>query len=183
MPERRECPKIAREEQILSIYTLTYFSGFYANDKIALVKSIPFCGHVKKLVPQGAVASKALLPSARRERLNETTLETDHYAVRVPLPDLDPPIKSSNPGGRITIEKIADVTCSDNQVSSSLNCQHLVPSEHIAARYSAKNFQQPNHSLFKSTRLWSRLYYFEGFPLPGLLLPGKPSGCCPAAGL
>ena len=148
-----------------------------------MVKSIPFCGHVKKLVPQGAVASKALLPSARRERLNETTLETDHYAVRVPLPDLDPPIKSSNPGGRITIEKIADVTCSDNQVSSSLNCQHLVPSEHIAARYSAKNFQQPNHSLFKSTRLWSRLYYFEGFPLPGLLLPGKPSGCCPAAGL
>ena len=143
-----------------------------------MVKSIPFCGHVKKLVPQGAVASKALLPSARRERLNQTTLETDHYAVRVPLPDLDPPIKSSNPGGRITIEKIADVTCSDNQVSSSLNCQHLVPSEHIAARYSAKNFQQP-----KSTRLWTRLYYFEGFPLPGLLLPGKPSGCCPAAGL
>lgn len=84
-------------------------------------------------MPQGAVASKALLPSARRERLNQTTLETDHYAVRVPLPDLDPPIKSSNPGGRITIEKIADVTCSDNQVSSSLNCQHLVPSEHIAA--------------------------------------------------
>ena len=109
-----------------------------------MVKSIPFCGHVKKLVPQGAVASKALLPSARRERLNQTTLETDHYAVRVPLPDLDPPIKSSNPGGRITIEKIADVTCSDNQVSSSLNCQHLVPSEHIAARYSAKNFQQPS---------------------------------------
>ena len=117
---------------------------------------------MKKLVSQGAVASKALLPSARRERLNQTTLETDHYAVRVPLPDLDPPIKSSNPGGRITIEKIADVTCSDNQVSSSLNCQHLVPSEHIAARYSAKNFQQPNHSLFKSTRLWSIL---RGVPI------------------
>ena len=50
---------------------------------------------MKKLVPQGAVASKALLPSARRERLNQTTLETDHYAVRVPLPDFDPPILAS----------------------------------------------------------------------------------------
>ena len=55
-------------------------------------------------MPQGAVASKILLPSARHERLNEpkTTMETDHYAVRVPLPDFDPPILlslSSNPGG------------------------------------------------------------------------------------
>jgi len=176
-------------------YVLTFFHYMYQwflrkrQNSVGQINSLSWprepSAHGKKLVPQGAVASKILLPSARHERLNEpkTTLETDHYAVRVPLPDLDPPIKSSNPGGRITIEKIADVTCSDNQVSSSLNCQHLVPSEHIAARYSAKNFQQPNHSLFKSTRLWTSLYYFEGFPLPGLLLPGKPSGCCPAAGL
>ena len=48
-------------------------------------------------MPQGAVASKILLPSARHERLNEpkTTMETDHYAVRVPLPDFDPPILAS----------------------------------------------------------------------------------------
>ena len=88
-------------------YTLTFFNYQWflrkRQNSVGQINSLPWprepSAHGKKLVPQGAVASKALLPSARRERLNQTTLETDHYAVRVPLPDFDLPIKSSNPGG------------------------------------------------------------------------------------
>ena len=88
-------------------YVLTFFHYMYQwflrkrQYSVGQINSLPWprepSAHGKKLVPQGAVASKILLSSARHERLNEpkTTLETDHYAVRVPLPDFDPPILAS----------------------------------------------------------------------------------------
>ena len=110
MPERRECPKIAREEQILSIYkywlegyTLTYFNYQWflrkRQNSVGKINSLLWPREETCAPGSCRKSSKALLPSARRERLNQTTLETDHYAVRVPLPDFDPPILASNPGG------------------------------------------------------------------------------------
>ena len=117
MPERREGRNIDERSKFLRYvytgskegYTLTFFHYQWflrkRQNSVGQINSLPWprepSAHGKKLVPQGAVASKILLSSARHERLNEpkTTLETDHYAVRVPLPDFDPPILASNPGG------------------------------------------------------------------------------------